>query len=58
MQRPPVSENSVISIWPARGTVSRKDISTPIRTQNSIEIPTAAIAVAETIAASKRPVRR
>jgi len=35
-----------------------KDMNTPISTQNSIEMPTAASAVAETIAASKRVVRR
>ena len=37
---------------------SRNDMKTPIRTQNSIEIATAEIAVAATIAASKRVARR
>ena len=43
---------------PARGTVSMNDISTPIITQNSTETATAENAVAATIAASKRVVRR
>jgi hypothetical protein len=42
---------------PARGTVSMNDSSTPTITQNSTEIATAEIAVAATIAASKRVVR-
>ena len=39
------STNSVSSMWPARGTASRNDMKTPIRTQNSIEIATAENAV-------------
>ena len=49
--------NSESSMRPARGTVSRNERNTPIRTQNSIEIATAANAVAATIAASKCVVR-
>ena len=44
-------------MWPMRGTASRNDMKTPIRTQNSIEIAKAEIAVTATITASKREVR-
>ena len=57
-RRSAVTTNSVSSIWPVRGTASRNDMKTPISTQNSIEIATAAIAVTATIAASKREARR
>ena len=53
-----VMVNSVSSMRPARGTVSRNDMKTPIRTQNSTEMATAENAVTATIAASKRVARR
>jgi hypothetical protein len=52
-----VSTNSVSSMRPARGTASRNDMKTPIKTQNSIEMAIAAMAVVATIAASKRVAR-
>ena len=49
--------NSVNSILPARGTVSRNDMKTPTSTQNSMLMPIAARAVTPTTTASNREAR-
>ena len=44
-----VTMNSASCMFPIRGTASRNDMNTPIKTQNSIEIATAEKAVTATI---------